>query len=77
MPESVDHPKHYNRAGGMECIDEMIAVFGAEVVAGFCICNVWKYRYRSGEKNGKEDLKKADWYMQKYMELKELCDGQQ
>lgn len=63
----VDHPKHYNRA--IECIDEMIAVFGVEVVKHFCLCNVWKYRYRASDKNGQEDLDKSDWYMKKYMEL--------
>jgi len=63
----VNHPKHYNRS--IECIDEMIAVFGIEVVKHFCLCNVWKYRYRASDKNGQEDLDKSDWYMKKYMEL--------
>ena len=67
--EKVNHPDHYNR--GMECIDEMIAVFGIEAVKNFCICNVWKYRYRASDKNGQEDLDKADWYMKKYVELSE------
>lgn len=65
----VNHPKHYNRS--IECIDEMIAVFGIEVVKHFCLCNVWKYRYRASDKNGQEDLDKSDWYMKKYMELSE------
>ncbi len=64
---AVDHPKHYNR--GMECIDEMIAVFGIEAVRNFCLLNVWKYRYRAASKGGEEDLKKSDWYMKKYIEL--------
>lgn len=64
---NVDHPEHYNR--GIECIEEMIAVFGVEVVKHFCLCNVWKYRYRASDKNGKEDLDKSDWYIKKYMEL--------
>ena len=65
--DKVDHPKHYNRS--IECIDEMRAVFGIEVVKHFCLCNVWKYRYRASDKNGQEDLEKSDWYMKKYMEL--------
>lgn len=69
--ENVNHPKHYNREGGMECIDEMILVFGKEAVQNFCLCNVWKYRYRAADKNGEEDLKKSDWYLNKYKELKE------
>lgn len=68
--EAVDHPKHYNREGGMECIDEMVIVFGTQAVMDFCLCNVWKYRYRASSKNGAEDLKKAEWYMNKYAELK-------
>lgn len=71
-PEDVvNHPKHYCREGGMESIDEMVEVFGAEAVMNFCLCNVWKYRYRASDKNGEEDLKKSDWYMRKYKELKE------
>ena len=63
----VNAPPHY--LNGIECIDELIAVFGKEVVADFCLCNVWKYRKRALHKNGQEDLDKADWYMKKFMEL--------
>ena len=69
--DPVNHPSHYCREGGMESIDEMVAVFGAEAVMNFCLCNVWKYRYRASDKNGEEDLKKSDWYMKKYLELKD------
>ena len=69
MGSNVDHPSHYNREGAMECIDEMIEVFGEEAVKHFCLCNAWKYRYRASDKNGIEDLKKSDWYMNKYKEL--------
>ncbi len=67
----VNHPDHYCRDGAMECIDEMITLFGKEVVKHFCLCNAWKYRYRSNQKNGDEDIKKSDWYIRKY---KELCE---
>lgn len=70
--EVVNHPSHYNREGAMECIDEMILVFGVEAVKNFCLCNWLKYRYRASDKNGEEDLKKSDWYLKKY---KELCNG--
>lgn len=65
----IKKPKHYNREGGMECIDEMVLVFGKEAVKNFCLCNIWKYRYRAADKNGEEDLKKSDFYMKKYHEL--------
>lgn len=69
--DPVNHPSHYCQEGGMECIDEMIAVFGKQAVMNFCLLNVWKYRKRAVFKNGIEDLKKADWYMKKWKELKE------
>lgn len=68
--EAVNHPKHYGREGAMECIDEMVLVFGAEATMNFCLLNSWKYRYRAGAKGGEEDLKKSDWYLAKFKELK-------
>lgn len=67
--DKVAHPPHYNRDGAIESIDEMVIVFGTEVVKHFCLCNVWKYRYRAADKNGAEDVAKSDWYMRKYKEL--------
>lgn len=72
--EQVKHPAHYNRDGGMECIDEMILVFGIQETMSFCKLNAWKYRYRAGLKgSAEEDIAKSDWYLNKYKELKE-CD---
>ena len=65
----VNHPPHYCREGSMECIEEMELIFGKEAVKHFCLCNAWKYRYRSSAKNGEEDIKKSDWYIRKYKEL--------
>lgn len=67
----VNSPAHYNREGAIQSIDEMIYIFGKKTVADFCLCNVWKYRYRAADKNGAEDIAKSDWYMRKYMELTE------
>lgn len=69
QPDMVNRPPHYTH--GMECIDEMIAIFGVASVMNFCICNAWKYRKRALYKNGQEDMDKADWYIKKYMELKQ------
>lgn len=69
--DKVNHPSHYN-VHKHECIDEMIAVFGVEDVKAFCRLNAWKYRYRLGAKDGEEkekDLAKADWHIEKLMEL--------
>jgi hypothetical protein len=70
--EKVNHPKHYNRKDAMECIDEMLLLFGEDEVKTFCKLNAWKYRYRSADKNGDEDLKKSDWYLAKYKELNDV-----
>ena len=64
----VDHPAHYNQ-GKYECIDEMVALFGKEAVKAFCKCNAYKYRFRAIRKNGEEDIKKAEWYITKLMEM--------
>lgn len=68
MSDAIN-PSHYQRKEAMECIDEMILVFGRFAVADFCKCNAWKYRYRAADKNGAEDIAKSDWYMRKYKEL--------
>ena len=72
----VNHPSHYTDGNGMECIDEMILVFGKEATAHFCLLNCWKYRHRAVYKNGIEDKHKSDWYMAKYKELKEEIENE-
>lgn len=69
--DNVNHPSHYCQDGSMECIDEMIALFGVQVVAHYCLLNVWKYRKRALYKNGEEDMKKSDWYLNKFLELRQ------
>lgn len=72
--EKVDHPEHYQ--GKNECIDVMIAMFGVEAVKSFCRCNAYKYRFRADRKNGEEDIRKAEWYESKLIELEgEKCVG--
>lgn len=58
--DNVNHPAHYQ--GKNECIDVMIAMFGIEAVKHFCMCNAYKYRFRADNKNGKEDIEKAEFY---------------
>lgn len=69
-PDPVNHPSHYE-TGKYECIDVMIETQGAEAVKAFCVCNAFKYLYRHSYKNGDEDIKKAIWYLNKYLELSE------
>lgn len=66
----VNNPLHYTK-GNIECIDAMIAAYGKEVVMHFCQCNAFKYLWRFTNKNGIEDLRKAQWYQNKYIELRQ------
>lgn len=66
--DPVNHPAHYE-TGRFECIEVMIETQGIEAVRNFCICNAFKYLYRHGRKNGSEDIRKAVWYLNKYLEL--------
>lgn len=71
VDETKINPSHYKEDGAMECIEEMVLLFGYEETKAFCKLNAWKYRYRSPNKNGDEDRAKANWYVAKY---KELCE---
>lgn len=68
--DHVNHPCHYD-TGKFECIEVMLETQGIEAVKSFCICNAFKYLYRYANKNGLEDIKKAQWYLNKYIELSE------
>ena len=57
------NPDHYKKETSLECIEAMELIFGAAAVRSFCICNAWKYIWRWKNKNGGEDLHKADWYI--------------
>lgn len=70
MADSVNSPQHYC-TGKFECIDVMLETQGLEAVKNFCICNAFKYLYRHNGKNGLEDVKKANWYLNKYIALAE------
>lgn len=63
----VNHPLHYT--GDIECIDAMLQTQGKEAVESFCICNAFKYLWRHRNKNKAEDVKKAIWYLNKFIEL--------
>ena len=58
------NPDHYKSQTSLECIEAMRMAFGDTAVSDFCICNAWKYIWRWKNKNGKEDLKKAMWYLE-------------
>ena len=64
MKNNVNNPAHYT-AGSIECIDAIKASMTKEQFEGFCKGNVLKYVWRYENKNGLEDLEKAEWYLDK------------
>lgn len=69
MADNVYSPAHYADSCSIECIDAMVIAFGYEETITYCIINAYKYIWRWKNKNGIEDLKKADWYLDKAEEL--------
>ena len=67
MAEKVNHPDHY---GGESNLYEAIKVIEAWDL-NFHLGNVVKYISRAGKKskNSIEDLKKAEWYLSRYVQF--------
>lgn len=62
MSDSVNHPDHYGGEGNPY---EAILVI-EEWKLGFCLGNAVKYISRAGKKGDEiEDLRKAEWYLQR------------
>lgn len=74
-PDNVNHPGHYTQ-GGIECIKAIEASMTSEEFQGYCKGNVMKYVWRFREKNGLEDLKKAQVYLGWMIESKEKQEQQ-
>lgn len=67
MTEAVNHPAHY---GGADNPYEAIKVIEAWEL-GFCLGNTVKYISRAGKKGAAlEDLKKAQWYLQREIDAR-------
>ncbi len=64
---SVNHPSHYNQ-GPMEVIDA-IEGLGLCFNGGNCLKYIARYQYKE---NPLEDLKKAQWYLQRLIRNEEL-----
>lgn len=71
----VNHPKHYTQ-GKIECIDAIeSAVSELSGLDAVCTANVIKYVWRWKHKNGSQDLRKAQWYLNKLIDLQEAQNG--
>jgi hypothetical protein len=66
--DNVNHPQHYTQ-GGIETIDYLQAKLTHEEFVGYLKGNVLKYMSRANIKNGVEDYKKAQWYLNKLNEV--------
>ena len=69
--DMVNNPSHYQSylKDGIDCITAMQHAFGIEATAIFCKLNAFKYNWRATSKGGNEDISKAIWYLNKYLEL--------
>lgn len=68
MIDNVNHPSHYTQ-GGIECIDALkAATVGKTGIEAVCVANAIKYLWRYEEKNGLEDVKKAQWYINRLIQ---------
>ena len=65
MTDAIN-PQHYQK-GGVECSDAIEASMTEEAFKGFLKGNCIKYLYRYENKNGAEDLKKAQWYLSRLL----------
>ena len=71
----VNHPKHYMQ-GKIECIDAIeAAVSELSGLDAVCTANIIKYVWRWKHKNGSQDLRKAQWYLEKLINLQETQNG--
>lgn len=67
--DNVNHPAHYTtHPSGVECIQVTEHM-------SFCLGNAMKYIWRADLKNNAiEDLKKARWYIDREIALRERSD---
>ena len=72
--DTVNHPSHYTD-GGIECIEAIEAALTNEEFRGYCKGNCIKYNWRERHKGGTESLKKAQWYLDRLIQLDEAQNG--
>lgn len=70
MKDNINHPEHYKTDNGLETID-VIEAFTEGLQGGEATStgNILKYICRWKKKNGLEDLKKAQWYLNRLIDL--------
>jgi hypothetical protein len=68
LSNTVNHPLHYTD-GEIECIEAIEAQLTPEEYRGYLKGNVAKYVWREKHKGGIESLKKAQWYLNRLINL--------
>ena len=68
LTNNVNHPEHYT-IGSVECIEAIEAQLTLEEYRGYLKGNVAKYVWREKNKGGIESLKKAQWYLDRLINL--------
>ena len=63
-PDLVNHPPHYTK-GEIECLDAIKASMPHQQFIGYLKGNQMKYVWRYEHKGGLEDLKKAQFYLER------------
>ena len=72
--DAVNHPSHYTD-GGIECIEAIESALTNEEYRGYLKGNIQKYCWRERHKGGTESLKKAQWYLERLIQLDEVQNG--
>lgn len=71
----VSHPPHYQSETGLEVIDVIEAfTFDLKGIEATDTGNILKYMCRWKNKNGLQDLKKAQWYLTHLIKHVELLE---
>ena len=64
--DMINNPPHYN-GGSIECIDAIEAALTPEEFRAYCKGNNIKYTWRENRKGKNEDLRKAAWYLSRFL----------
>lgn len=69
--EAVNHPQHYGGENNQYEAIKVIEAYNLDFVEG----NIIKYLLRYKGKNGLEDLKKSQWYLNRLIQKVENKNG--
>ena len=60
--DMVNHPPHYKREGGVECIEAIRSALTPDEYRGYLKGNCIKYVWRERFRKGLQDVHKLGWY---------------